>query len=221
MPHYGYPRLGELRLIGGDGAPSVAPIAERRPHLVVYGSSISQCREAPGPTETWPALVARSGGWNLRCLGFGAQCHLDPTVARFIRDSPADLIVLGVGINIYGAASFSARSLGPALEGFIATIRSGHPATPIVVVTPIVSPDREASPNSVGLTLADIRALVAQTARQLSRADPHLTLVDGLSILGADDAHLLVDGLHPGPEGYALIAERMLARLDPLAALPR
>jgi hypothetical protein len=160
--------------------------------------------------------VAREHGWDLCCLGFGGECHLDPVVARHIRDSPAGLVHLCVGINVYGHASFSRRSLSPALHGFILTIRDGHPTVPIVVSTPIASPSREAQPNAVGWTLGDVREEVTRAVEVLRAAtgDRDLHLVDGLSLLGRDDADYLFDGLHPSSEGYRAIAQRLAPRLQ-------
>jgi hypothetical protein len=70
------------------------------PRWITYGSSITQCSGADGPSETWPALVAREHGWDLVALGFSGECHLDPIAARTIRDTPARLISLCLGVNI-------------------------------------------------------------------------------------------------------------------------
>jgi hypothetical protein len=113
LPHRGQVRLGPLHL--PDGAYVTPP--PTRPQWTTYGSSITQYTGADGPSETWPALVASANDWTLRCLGFARQCHLDPVVARLIRDTPADLISLCVGTNIHGASSFGARTLAPALAG--------------------------------------------------------------------------------------------------------
>jgi hypothetical protein len=209
LPQFGYTSIGRLRI------DSVAPQQEPAgPRWIAYGSSITQCRQAGGPSETWPSLVARHQGWQLTNLGFAAQCHLDPIVARYIRDAPAELISLCLGINIHGRGSFNARSLGPAIEGFINTLRQGHPSTPIVVSTPIACPDRELTPNSVGLTLTDMRSIVTESVAALqSSGDDRLTLLDGREILSKDEASLLADRLHPGPEGYRLMAERLAPRL--------
>jgi hypothetical protein len=185
------------------------------PRWITYGSSITQCTGAYGPSETWPALVARQHRWELVALGFAGECHLDPVAARTIRDTPARLISLCLGINIYGGETFSGRTLPGQIEEFISTVRDGHPHTPMVVITPLPAPDLEGKPNALGLTLDDIRACVELGARSLG--DPDLQLIDGRTVLSAEEAqNLYVDDVHPGPDGYRLIAER----LAPLLTLP-
>jgi hypothetical protein len=211
-PQYGIVRISTVRVFGVErgGLPVVAAAASRSPRWVAYGSSITQCRTALGPTETWPALVATELDWDLTCLGFGGQAHLDPVVARAIRDRPAEIISLCVGVNIQGAASLSARTLGPLLGEFVRTIREWHPATPIVVISPICCPERESAPNAVGMTLSDARGIVHDVVTELrNEGDAAITAVDGLTALGLADAPLLADGLHPTPEGYHLMARRL------------
>nr|WP_239063336.1 GDSL-type esterase/lipase family protein [Streptomyces sp. SID13031] len=185
------------------------------PRWITYGSSITQCTGAYGPSETWPALVARRHGWDLVALGFAGECHLDPIAARTIRDTPARLISLCLGTNIYGGETFGGRTLPGQVEAFISTVRDGHPHTPIVVITPLPAPSLEGKPNALGLTLDDIRACVELGARTLR--DPDLTLIDGRTILSTEEAQALyADDLHPNPDGYRLIADR----LAPLLTLP-
>jgi hypothetical protein len=211
LPQFGAVRVGPLTLAGHTG---VAPLAWRGPRWITYGSSITHCREAAGPSETWPALVARRNGWRLTCLGFSGDCHLDPLVARTIRDAEADLISMCLGINIYGGGTFGVRTLASTASGFIETVRDGHPDTPIVVVTPIFAPDRETQPNAAGMTLRDVRAQVGAAVETLRRlGDERLTLIDGLEVLGADLAHVLPDNLHPSADGYRLMADRLGPRL--------
>ncbi|ADB34827.1 conserved hypothetical protein [Kribbella flavida DSM 17836] len=196
------------------GEPAV-PLPPTGPRWITYGSSITQCTGAYGPSETWPALVARRHGWDLVSLGFAGECQLDPVAARTIRDTPARLISLCLGINVYGGATFSGRTLPGQVESFLRTVRDGHPHTPMVVITPLVAPAVEGRPNAVGLTLDDVRACVELGARAL--ADPDLQLVDGRTILTPEEAHALyADDLHPGPDGYRLLADR----LAPLLTLP-
>ncbi|WP_369372863.1 SGNH/GDSL hydrolase family protein [Promicromonospora sp. Populi] len=201
---------------GPSAGPTVGPTAPggpgRRPRFVVYGSSLTQCRQAASPARTWPALVARELGLDLTCLGFAGEAHLDPMVARVVRDLPADVVVACLGINVYGAGTFSARSLLPALLGFLSTVRDGHPGVPVLVISPVASPRREATVGSAGLTLAQVRDQVAAAVGLLAaHGDPDLHLLDGRSVLGPEQTHLLEDGLHPGPAGY----ERMAAVIAP------
>jgi hypothetical protein len=209
------PQAGAIgvRAVGftGDAVPS----PPTGPRWITYGSSITQCTGAYGPSETWPALVARRHGWDLTAMGFAGECHLDPIAARTIRDTPARLISLCLGINIYGGATFSGRTLPGQVESFLHTVRDGHPHTPIVLITPLVAPEHEGKPNEVGLTLDDVRACVELGARSL--ADPDLQLIDGRTVLTSEEAKALyADDLHPGPDGYRLIADR----LAPLLTLP-
>jgi hypothetical protein len=214
LPHSARTTIGALRLTDTTVVEAVEAGTTR---WITYGSSITQCNAADGPSETWPALVARANGWDLTALGFGGQCHLDGVVARTIRDRDADVISLCLGINIYGSSSFGPRSLSSAVSGFIETVREGHPSTPIAVMTPIVSPSREETENAVGFTLSAVRSAVADAVRTLQDlGDGNLHLIDGLSTMSADDAELLGDGLHPTGEGYALMAERLAPQLAKL-----
>lgn len=215
LSQFGQTRARLVGFAGGGGDPLPATGAR----WTVYGSSITQCRSADGPTSTWPARVALANGWDLRCLGFAGQCHLDPVVARTIRDTPAELITLCLGINIYGHASYSQRTLSSQIIEFVHVIREGHAHTPIVVTTPIASPERETIPNAVGMTLASVRVDVADAAALADDAVGGVTVVDGLSLLDVNEAApLLGDGLHPTDEGYALIASRLGPRLAAVLA---
>lgn len=218
LPQFGEFRLRALEL--SDGA-TVAPVEDSRPRWVTYGSSITQCRTAESPTQTWPAIVARERGLNLTCLGYGGQCHLDPLIARMIRDLPADFLSICVGINVYGAASLSPRTFRPAVLGFVRSIRERHPETPFVVISPIYSPDRETAPNGVGFTLRAMREEVAAAVEALrAGGDGHLHYLDGLELFGPDLAHLLPDGLHPDAEGYRMLGSNFLRRV-PAAVFPK
>lgn len=211
LPHNTSVGIGEI--VAHDAACAERP-HRTGPGWVAYGSSLTQSLAAAGPSETWSALVARRRGWRLRNLGFSAEAHLDPAVARAIRDTPADLITLELGANVYILGSLTARTLASAIGGFIATIRDGHPRTPIAVWGPFVSQDREDARNTAGLTLREVRALVAWSVLRLRAAgDGALHLVDGAQLIGQDDAGLLMDGLHPSAAGERVLADRLEAAL--------
>ena len=205
LPQYGQFQLRSLEI--DDGA-TLEPFDDTRPRWITYGSSITQCRAAASPTQTWPAVVARTHGLNLTCLGYGGQCHLDTMVARMIRDTPADYISMCLGINIQGASSLGPRAFRPAIIGAVQIVREKHPDIPIVLMSPICSPPREENPNTVGFHLKRMREEVQAAAEALqAHGDQHVHYVDGLRVFGADFVHLLPDDLHPDAEGYRVMGK--------------
>lgn len=211
LPQYGVFQLRDLEI--DDGA-TIEPFTDGRPRWITYGSSITQCRQAASPTQTWPAIVARGCGFNLSCLGYGGQCHLDAMVARMIRELPADYISMCLGINIQGAASLGPRAFRPAIIGAVQIIREKHPDIPLVLMSPIYSPPREDKPNAVGFHLQGMREEVQAAAEALrAHGDKRIHYVNGLDVFGADLAHLLPDDLHPNAEGYRAMGQNFIAEV--------
>jgi hypothetical protein len=222
--------LHELRL--DDNATVEAPPPSERRRWVHYGSSISHCMEAEHPTGTWPAVAARAAGVDLYSLGLAGQCQLDQFAARTIRDLPADLISLKLGINVVNADSMRERAFVPAVHGLLDTIRDGHPDTPIVVISPIICPAAEDHPGptlpnldgrfdvverpdelTVGaLSLERIRELLAiVVAQRRAAGDSNLQYLHGHELFGAADVDDLPDGLHPNSAGYQRMGERFVS----------
>jgi len=213
------PQLYEFRLksLEVDDGATLQPFKDDHPKWITYGSSISHCGAAESPSQTWPAIVARERGLNLTCLGFGGQCHLDPMIARMIRDLPADFISIKSGINVYGANSLGPRAFKPALIGTVKTIREKHPETPIALISSIFSPERETTPNAAGFTLQQMRDEVEDAVRRLRKTgDRNVHYFNGLDLLGPDLVHRMPnDGVHPDAEGYKLIARNFLEKIIP------
>ncbi|SES48513.1 GDSL-like Lipase/Acylhydrolase family protein [Streptomyces sp. yr375] len=161
LPHDETTRLVTLR--------TNAPVRNAPPHgrkvWLHHGSSISQGSNATAPTGTWPAVAAALGKVELVNLGFGGSALLDPFTARAIRDAPADLISLKIGINVVNADLMRLRAFGPAVHGFLDTIRDGHPTTPLLVVSPLYCPIHE---NTPGPTAPDFSALSEGRVRFMS-----------------------------------------------------
>ena len=211
LPQHAEFRLRALEM--SDGA-TVKPYEDTRPKWVTYGSSITHCRTAQSPSFTWPALAARKHGLNLTCLGYGGNCHLEPMIARMMRELPADFLSMKVGINIYGSNSLSPRTFQAAIIGFVNIVREKRPDTPFVVMSPIFSPPRETAPNAVGYTLADMRQEVAEAVQVMkSRGDSSLHYVSGLELFGEELAHLLPDELHPDAEGYKIMGHNFAQKV--------
>jgi len=204
-----------------DEGASFSACRDTRPLWVTYGSSITHCGAAASPSQTWPGVVARGADVNHYNLGFGGQCHLDIQMAQVIRDLPADVITIGAGINIYGSGSLNARSFPAALIGSVELIRERHPKTPIGLISPIFSYDRETRPNAVGWTLQDYRENVRLVVERLRAAgDLQVFYYDGLSLFDESMGHLMPDQLHPDAEGYRQLGENFLKHIAPTLFAP-
>ena len=196
------------RVLIDDGA-SARAFEDARPQWVTYGSSITHCGAAAGPSETWPAIVANRYDLNLTCMGYGGNCHIEPMVARLIRDLPADYITLKLGINVQGGSTLSERTFREMVIGMVSIIREKHPTTPMAIVSPVLSPPREVQVNPAGLNLQMMRDLNAEAVDRLrAHGDEHLHYVDGLQLMLESDLPLMPDALHPNADGYRLMGKR-------------
>jgi len=169
-------------------------------------------------------------------LGLGGSALLDPFTARAMRDTPADLISIKIGINLVNTDLMRLRAFTPAVHGFLDTVREGHPETPLLVVSAILCPIHEDTPGPSGfdfaalgsgrlafqatgdpaevaagkLTLGVIRDELARIVAQRAEQDPALRYLDGRDLYGeADFAELpLPDRLHPDAAAHRRIGER-------------
>jgi hypothetical protein len=223
LPH----NVGTTVLSFSSDAPLVAA-PDSRPRWIFHGSSITHDALAPGPSDTWPARLSRQENWHLTQLGFRGECHLDPGVAHSIAATPAEGIVLELGINVHNFQSFRQRTLIPAISGFLQTIREAHPSAPLIVISPLYGGEREIETSSVTLEGAEIsgdlnlpairEALRQAVATRVRYGDQSTFYIDGLELLGPDEASLFPDGLHPNHEGTGLLTERLAAKISSLNA---
>ncbi|WP_372344515.1 GDSL-type esterase/lipase family protein [Streptomyces sp. KL116D] len=235
LPHQETTELVALR----TDAPVEPARDPGRPVWLHHGSSISHGSDAASPTTTWPALAAAAGGAELINLGLGGSALLDPFTARAMRDTPADLISVKIGINIVNYDLMRMRAFTPAVHGFLDTLREGHPTAPLLVVSPILCPIHEETPGpgapdtrslatgritfkAMGdpaeraqgkLALGVIRDELARIVARRAADDPHLHYLDGRELYGeADHAELpLPDALHPDAAAHRRIGERFAA----------
>ncbi|NYD43682.1 GDSL-type esterase/lipase family protein [Nocardioides panaciterrulae] len=235
LPHNETTQLVALR----TDAPVEPLPAAGRPVWLHHGSSISHGSDAASPSTTWPALAASYAGVELVNLGLGGGALLDPFTARVMRDTPADLISVKIGINVVNTDLMRLRAFAPAVHGFLDTIREGHPTTPLLVVSAIYCRVQEQTPGPLAfdpeglaagqlrfratgdpaevaagrLTLTVIREELARIVRERAVADPHLHHLDGLELYAAADyAELpLPDEVHPDAATHRRIGERFAA----------
>jgi hypothetical protein len=232
------PYTDEVELLGlRADAPMDAPVAPSGRRWLHHGSSISHGYIASGIGATWPVATARTAGVELTSVAFSGNALLDPLTARTMRDTPADLISVKIGINVVNGDMMRLRIFRTAVHGFLDTIRDGHPTAPLLVVSPIFcepvedsagptmqDPERSepwsiaaGTPEDVlagKLSLGVIRAELARIVAERAEFDPAIRYLDGLELYGPADAERmpLPDNLHPGDDVQALMASRFVER---------
>ena len=211
-------------------SPPTAPTGRRWLH---HGSSISHGYIASATSRTWPVAVARAAGVELTSAAFSGNALLDQLTARTMRDTPADLISVKLGINVVNGDLMRARIFRSAVHGFLDTIRDGHPGIPLLVVSPVFCAPVEdlPGPTAQDPTRSDLWTITRGRAEELAEGklslgvirdelrtivdlrrgeDPAIHYLDGRALYGPEDAAEmpLPDNLHPGDDVQALMAER-------------
>ncbi|AWI29310.1 GDSL-type esterase/lipase family protein [Streptomyces tirandamycinicus] len=188
-----------VRGLGGRLAP-----APRRPRWVVHGDSITEGWWSTRPAHAWPSAAGRALGLDCVNLGYAGSARGELATAQQLASLPADLLTLAFGTNCWSGVPCSAPLMYETTRAFVSLVRQGHPAVPLLVVSPLLRPDAETTRNALGATLRDLRTAIEEAVRDLVAAgDARLALLPGAGLLTADD---LADGLHPNDRGHARIA---------------
>lgn len=201
LPEGMLPTVLEVRGVGGDIEP-----APRQPRWVVYGDSISEGWIASAPARCWPAIAGREHALDVVNLGYAGAARGEVASAEQIGKLDPDLLTVAYGTNCWTRTPHGTGLFREALVAFLDVLAADHPDTPLLVVSPVIRPDAEDTPNRFGATLADLREVMEEVAG--SRGLP---LVRGLDLIGAEQ---LGDGIHPDDEGH----RRMAEAIGPVAA---
>jgi lysophospholipase L1-like esterase len=185
-----------VRVVSVEG--DVEP-ATPQPRWLAYGDSITEGWVTSTPAQAWPAVVGREHGLDAINMGYAGAARGEIVSAEHLAELPADVITVAHGTNCWTRTPHTAAMVAEGLRAFLDVVRQGHPETPIVVVSPIVRPDAEETPNRLRATLQDLRRAIHDVAAE--RAD--VDLVPGGALVRPDQ---LPDGIHPGDEGHAAIA---------------
>jgi lysophospholipase L1-like esterase len=200
LPEGMRPEVLALRAVGGTLHP-----APPGPRWVAYGDSLLEGWVASAPALAWGAIVARRHGLDLVNLGYAGSARGEIPCAEAVAGLDAAVISISHGTNCWTRTPHSAGMMFETTRAFLDIVRQGHPVTPVVVASPVVRPDAEATPNRLGATLADLRAAMEEAVRlRLDAGDDNLVLVPGAEVITAEQ---LADGIHPGDAGQARLAE--------------
>ena len=125
--------------------------------IVFYGTSITQGGCASRSGMSYQAILGRMLNADFVNLGFSGNGKGEPEMARTVAGIDASYFVLDFAQN-----NPTVESLMQVYAPFVDTIRSKHPQTPILVVTPIYSARESWSADA---RLDKMRELIRQVAR--------------------------------------------------------
>lgn len=200
LPERMMPTVREVRAAAG-GAIEPGPAL---PRWIAYGDSITEGWTVSSPGRSWSMVAARRHGLDVTNMGYSGSARGEIPSAEEIAALPADVITLAHGTNCWTRIPFSTGMFREGLIAFLDIVRQGHPDTPIVAVSPITRPDAEATPNRLGATLVDLRAVFEEVVGdRIAAGDTRLSLVEGFPLVTPDQ---LDDGIHPGDAGHAAMA---------------
>ncbi|WP_415948518.1 GDSL-type esterase/lipase family protein [Streptomyces sp. KLOTTS4A1] len=196
LPEVLRPVVREVRPVGGTLRPAAA-----RPRWLVYGDSISEGWTTSRPHLAWPSRVGRTLGLDAVNLGYAGSARGELASAQQLARIPSDLITLAFGTNCWSRTPSSSALVHETTLAFLGLVRVARPEVPLLVLSPVLRPDAETTPNALGASLAELRA--AQERAVTDTADRHTYLLSGAELIASEH---LADGVHPGDEGHAAIA---------------
>jgi lysophospholipase L1-like esterase len=200
LPEGMRPTILGVSAVGGTIEPAPA-----QPRWTAYGDSIAEGWIASGPAGAWPAVAGRRFGLDVANLGYAGAARGEIPSAEHVASLPADAISITHGTNCWTRLPHSVEMMRANLTAFLDVVRAAHPETAVVLASPVVRPDAEATANKLGASLADLRAAMEEVGRQrIAAGDRNLTLVPGGAVITAEH---LADGIHPGDEGHQILAE--------------
>jgi lysophospholipase L1-like esterase len=198
--------------INAEAEPQAAkPFAISKP-IVFYGTSITQGASASRPGMSYEGILGRLLNVDFVNLGFSGNGKGEPAVARTVADIDAACFVLDFAQN-----NATVESLKTVYGPFVEIIRSKHPDTPILVMTPIYSSHESWSRDA---DLDGMRSVIRQVAgHRIANGDRNLEIVEGTDLIGPSRGDGLVDGVHPNDLGFQWMAEGLANRIAKVLGL--
>lgn len=191
----------EIGLVPAARLAAPAPYRLKRP-VVVYGTSVTQggCSSRVG--TGWVPTVGRELGINVVNLGFSGNGQCDPELVPLLAElDMACLVVDPVG-------NMGPKRMPTAYAPFVAAIRTRQPKLPLLLMTFF----RKAGEHYLGDQGWDqANAVVFETYRQMRRqGDQNVYLFDARKIIGLEQDHPSVDGVHLTDLGFRQMADGVM-----------
>ena len=194
-----------------SGTPPAPAIADRRPRVVIIGTSLTAGYGLDDPDEAYPAVLQRiadSAGLAYRVVNAGLSGETSAGALRrtewLLRD-PAAVVIVETGAND-GLRGLDPDSTAANLSAIVGVVRARLPGARVVLV------QMEAPPN-LGIAYTErFQKLFPAVARETGAM-----LMPFLLAGVAGDARLnQPDGIHPTAEGARLVAANVWRTVEPL-----
>jgi endo-1,4-beta-xylanase len=205
----GYPWMSRARWFRMH-ADDVAAAEAGEGRLVFWGDSITEGWEGPG-AESWNTHFAPRGA-----LNFGIGGDQTQNLLWRLRHGAAgaltpEAVILLIGTNNFGFLDEPPEAVAAGVRAVVHELRAAYPGTRVLLLG--VFPRDEAPDTPHRREITALNALLAPLG-----ALPGVTFLDfGDRFLLPDgrlDPALMPDFLHPSSEGYAIMAEEIVAWLD-------
>jgi len=169
-----------------------------RSRVAIYGSSFTHGACSSRSGLTYPAQFSRNTGIQLLSLGCDGNCKMQPYFAQALASANVDAFIFDTFSNP------SPQEVKERLFPFIETIQAAHPGKPLIFQRTIYRENRNF--NMAEDKKERDRQVVADSLMAI--AVKKYKDVYYIKTNATDKHHdSSVDGIHPGPGGYALWAE--------------
>ncbi len=206
-------QIGAVVVPAGATVERARDFARAKP-VVYYGSSITQGIAASNPGLIYQAQLGRWTNTDFVNLGFSGNGFGEPALARAVAELDAAVFVIDYWANP------PAQLYRDTLPAFIDLVRAKHPTTPIIVTGPYYNPSEEL-PGDAGARQIEKRAFAREfVAKRRAAGDRNLVHVDGLDMLGREQADGLVDARHANSLGFYHCAKGLEPALRAALGLP-
>ncbi|HEU0122856.1 MAG TPA: SGNH/GDSL hydrolase family protein [Bryobacteraceae bacterium] len=164
--------------------------------LVFYGTSITQGGCASRSGLSYEAILARKLNLDFINLGFSGNGKGEPVMANLVADIDASAFIFDFSQN-----NPDMDSLRQVYEPFLKAVRTKHPKTPIIAITPIASSTNVPRFEQFRQHIREV------VGKHIAAGDSRLTLLEGYALLGPGRLDGLVDGVHPNDLGFQWMAD--------------
>jgi lysophospholipase L1-like esterase len=202
------------RVIAGLGAVFTTPLP-RRPVWCSWGDSITQGTLCESARESYAQIAARLLGWTPLNRGFGGSgCPDAQTALAIACTEPWDILTIAIGVNDAALGLVEPAEFGLMYQTCLDVIRRRQPSKQVVCISPILCTLQEEAGVAVAARTDRIRDVIRDVVERIEC--PGIWYINGLDLLAEGDS--LVDEIHPGPAGHALMAQRLAQRLAQIHA---